>query len=418
MKGDFSSQREERRHNFTGVLHQQGRVLLDSDWNAQTVIVNDWQDTAGRDIIGSGVAAIPSENPNGFKITKAHHDAGKDVVLTVTPGRLWADGLLAQLYGDPNPDVPSNPPQSAPDPEPAADVTRTATYLQTSAPTINAGDRDAVILELWREEISGFQMPAMLVEAALGGPDTTERVHTATAFRLMRLSAGEDCETIAGKLKDDWSKKGKLIVSLTKSTPGTGDCPTIASGGYTGFEHNLYRIEIADLDDMTVPLFKWSQYGGGLVGRGIFNANDITINANTQAIINSGLKNYYLELLVYDDKRGRWRVTYGADATLNGSVLSLTTVLFGNASGKPNANDTVFFRLWNGTAKIQDFVAQATLLPNDVGINLKFDAPAADNYKPGDYWTFDVRVPVGDNTNPDPLVNNEPPKGIHYHRVP
>ena len=61
MRGDFSSWRDEQRQNFVGVLHQQGRVLLDADWNAQTELTNDWQDTAGMDIIVAGVAAIPAD---------------------------------------------------------------------------------------------------------------------------------------------------------------------------------------------------------------------------------------------------------------------------------------------------------------------------------------------------------------------
>ena len=60
MKGDFSNWRSEAGHNFAGVLHQQGRVLLDADWNAQTAIANYWQDTAGSDIIGARVAAVPA----------------------------------------------------------------------------------------------------------------------------------------------------------------------------------------------------------------------------------------------------------------------------------------------------------------------------------------------------------------------
>src|SRR5215471_865113 len=198
MRGDFSNWRDERRHNFAGVLHQQGRVLLDADWNAQTAITNDWQDTAGQDIIGAGLAAVPANQPNGFKITAASHDVGKHKVnLKVTPGRVWADGLLAQLNGEPDPDS-------------SADVDRVATYLKPPVQdpafddsSIAAGVRDAVILEVWREEINGFQIPDLLIEPALGGPDTTERVNTAFAFRLMRLKDGDTCESIVGSLKDD-----------------------------------------------------------------------------------------------------------------------------------------------------------------------------------------------------------------------
>src|SRR5262249_33690942 len=117
MKGDFSNWRNERRQNFSGVLHQQGRVLLDADWNAQTAITIDWQDTAAQDIIGAGVAAVPSDQRNGFKIMSATHTVGSDrVQLTVAPGRAWADGVLAELYSEPDPDV-------------VADVSRHASYL-------------------------------------------------------------------------------------------------------------------------------------------------------------------------------------------------------------------------------------------------------------------------------------------------
>ncbi len=105
MKGDFSRVPHERTHNFAGVLHQQGRVLLDADWNAQTAITTRWEDTAGRDIIGAGVAAVPADQPDGFKIVTAAHAGGTtDVQLTVKPGRAWADGLLVQLFGEPDPD--------------------------------------------------------------------------------------------------------------------------------------------------------------------------------------------------------------------------------------------------------------------------------------------------------------------------
>jgi hypothetical protein len=410
MKGDFSSWRDERRRNFNGVLHQQGRVLLDADWNAQTAINNDWQDTAAEDIIGAGVAAVPSDKPNGFKVTSAIHSLGdNNVQLKVTPGRVWADGLLAQLYGEPDPDSSS-------------DVTRVATYLKPPVQdpafdesTINTNVRDAVVLEVWREEINGFQIPETLIEPALGGPDTTERVHTAMAFRLMRLGPNDTCENIRGRLQDDFSKKGKLKVTLKPTNPGSGDCPVVAGGGYTGFEHNIYRIEIANVKSGP-PQFKWSQYAGGLVGRGHFDnaKKEVTIKANLQAITNSGLTSFYVEAVEYDTDLGHWRVTYGANATLNNNILSLGVENFGAIPNNPQPTDTTFFRLWNGVALVQDFAN--TELPNNVGINLDFEAPAASNYVPGDYWTFPVRA--GEIANNEILIDKKAPQGIHYHRVP
>ena len=415
MKGDFSSWRFDPTENFNGVLQQQGKVLLDRDWNEQTRINKHWQDTAGRDVIGPRVAAVPANDPKGFKVESAAKTVigGQNAIeLTLDPGRVWADGLLAYLP----PADPSSP---------TTPVNREATYLQPPVQdppgdisTLGDGVRDCVVLELSRESFNGFQWPDRLIEPALGGPDTTERIHTKLAFKLWRLADDEDCHTIHGKLQDDPSKFGKLTVSLQPTTVVPGDCPVVEGGGYTGFEHNLYRIEIADVTTGG-PMFKWSQWNGGLVGRGIFDASGtpskVTITANLTAIINSGLTGFYLEALAYDSDLGQWRVIYGANATLNSdNDLELgTTPVFG---AFPTSADPVFFRLWNKIEAVSDYATGAPVSFKD-GILLTFDAPGAGVfYRPGDYWTFPVRA--GEIKNPDTLIDAQPPTGIVYHRVP
>ncbi|MFQ5793427.1 MAG: DUF6519 domain-containing protein [Candidatus Bipolaricaulia bacterium] len=407
MKGDFSKWSFDPKKNFNGVLHQQGRVLLDSDWNARTRITNDWQDQAGRDAIGPGVAAVPASEPDSFKVQRALLDASNEVELTITPGRLWADGLLLCLPGEA--------------PDPTADVRRIATYLQPPiqdppADPIGPDIRDAVILEIWREAINGFQMPETLIEPALGGPDTTERVHTAMAFRLLRLEDGDTCDNIGDKLKDGFSQKGKLTVSLQPTTVIDGDCPVVEGGGYTGFEHHLYRIEIAQVNS-GAAMFKWSQFNGGLVGRGIFHAdsNKVEITANLQAIVTSGLNEFYLEAVESDQDLGHWNVTYGAKVTLNsGNELDLPAApMFGSI---PASGESVFFRLWNDIREIGEFSIGPDPTELRDGIRLEFALPIEAHYMPGDYWTFPVRA--GEIGNPEVLIDEEPPEGIHYHRVP
>src|SRR5215510_4115913 len=160
MIGDFSGGYVEQDPNESGVLYQQGRVFLDQDGNAQTRYVNRWQDTAGQDVIGAGVLGVPADDPNAFKV-EAAQVVGTDVRITLDPGHAWAEGLLVYQTG-------------------AGPVTRTATYLgpplENPVPTvasIGAGVNDAVILEVWREALNAFQVPAELIEPALGGPDTT-----------------------------------------------------------------------------------------------------------------------------------------------------------------------------------------------------------------------------------------------------
>src|ERR1041384_2391439 len=100
MRGDFSAWKKDRSQNFRGTLHQQGRVLLDRDWNAQTEIFGEWQETAARDAFGAGVAPVPGDAPNSFKVTNVRKQAGPFIEVSLNKGRIWADGLLAELTSD------------------------------------------------------------------------------------------------------------------------------------------------------------------------------------------------------------------------------------------------------------------------------------------------------------------------------
>jgi len=406
MKGDFSRWDTINEPNLNGVLHQQGRVLLDRDWNDQTQITLDWQNRAAKQIIGADVAAISTQEPNALKVTRAIVDGDK-VKLEIHPGQGWVNGLAVTLPGD-------------------SKVMRTATYLEPpiqdpsgKVSEITEGIRDAVILEVWQEALNGFQQPDTLIEPALGGPDTTERVLTAMRFRLFRLAPDEDCHNITDKLQDQVDQKGKLTVSLQPTVETDGDCPVVEGGGYTGFEHNFYRVEIAQVNDY-VPKFKWSQFNGGLVGRGKFEIDGdnkkITLKANDQAIKRSNLRDFYLEVVKFDEEQGYWRVNYGAEVSLDGDELEVTNEHYFE---QELPSGRVFFRLWNGIDAIANFPkATAPTQPNQLrdGIRLEFDNPETTNYLPGDYWTFKVRA--GEISNEPILLDNQPPQGITYQRVP
>ncbi|MFN0140310.1 MAG: DUF6519 domain-containing protein [Pyrinomonadaceae bacterium] len=437
MRGDFSAWNKDRSRNFRGTLHQQGRVLLDRDWNAQTDVFCEWQESAARDAFGAGVAAIPAEEPDGFKVTRAKNVAvgGNNpahVEIGLRGGRVWADGMLAELSGD----VPPPNPLAWP----GTDAVRTATYLGPpiqAAPPSDAipanGDRDAVILETWLEELSPFQEPDLLIEPALGGVDTTERVLAAYRLRLYRMAVGDTCDSIIDKLKDKFKDKGKLTVELKPNTNTGGDCPVVMEGGFTGFEHRLYRIEIAQTKH-DAAYFKWSHFNGGLVGRGIFHPDgagggSINITANQNAIVYSGISNFYLEALTFDKDLGCWRVAYGVnnvtlepDNTLkipsDAADHFFETMPPEMAAGK---EITHFFRLWNGIEPVATYplsppAAAKKELSDNLGILLQFDPEAVGKYVAGDFWTFEVRA--GEIGNPLVLIANLPPQGIFYHRVP
>lgn len=409
MRGDFSIWNKEKSLNFRGTLHQQGRVLLDRDWNAQTEIFNDWQETAARDTIGAGVAAVPADAADGFKVTKAEI-VGSEVVVSINRGRVWADGLLVELNERNAPDTNFKAEYLAP---PIQNPKAQAPSNPPNSPVL----RDAVILETWLEELNAFQLPELLIEPALGGVDTTERMHTAFRFRLFRMNAGDTCASITSALKDNFPDKGKLRATLQPDTVTNGDCPVVEGGGYTGFEHQLYRVEIAE-STQDGAWFKWSQFNGGLVGRGFFDDVNlkVDIKANRNQIINSGLTDFYLEAVEFDTESNFWRVIYGAKVSLDSNnLLTLPAAAADVHTGAIPSPKTklYFFRLWNGIERINDFTAEKELQD---GIHLRFEAEAAGKYTPNDYWTFPVRA--GEIENPQVLFESKPPEGIVYHRVP
>ncbi len=412
MKGDFSKLDFDPADNYTGVLYQQGRVFVDTDGVAETLIDGHLRTTLAQDTIGADVVAVPAEVADSLKVIEAEATA-TEVKVTVKPGRVWADGVPLFIPG-------------------TADIELIAPYLPapfhpTPPDAIDVGKKDAVVLEVWEEAFSAFQDPHHLIEPALGGVDTTERVKVSYGLKLLRLETGDECGNLADKLADDFAAKGKLSVTPSASVTITGDCPVDFGGGYTGFEHYLYRIEVAEPDSGGNARFKWSQFNGGLVGRGTFTSTGastgtVEIKANNQMINHCGLPSFYFEALAFDADRGHWRVVFTADATLpQDDVLSLTNI---SGTWPATAPETAFFRLWNGIALMSAFPVPplgTEANPLKDGILLAFDTPAAGLYTPGDYWAFPVRA-VGAAIDEEWIAANwpdeAPPDGVHYHRVP
>jgi hypothetical protein len=69
MKGDFSRRIFDAHNHYAGVLHQQGRVWLDSDWNEDVFERLNLLQQETRDIVGPcgvpepGTAFLISQNP-------------------------------------------------------------------------------------------------------------------------------------------------------------------------------------------------------------------------------------------------------------------------------------------------------------------------------------------------------------------
>ena len=95
MSGDYSRTRFDPRKHFTGVLMQQGRVQLDSDWN-EMVLQFDRRFRAERsDTLLRYL--VPRRTPDAFRVRL---DAGK---LSLGTGRMY--GLEVDSYVDERCDI-------------------------------------------------------------------------------------------------------------------------------------------------------------------------------------------------------------------------------------------------------------------------------------------------------------------------
>src|SRR3569833_395954 len=100
MSGDYSRVRYAPRTDIAGVLMQQGRVQLDSDWNEWVAVLERRLRAETVDVFGvhaapgvSGVAVVSPQTPDAFKI-----DA-MGGAITIGRGRMYVDGLLAENHG-------------------------------------------------------------------------------------------------------------------------------------------------------------------------------------------------------------------------------------------------------------------------------------------------------------------------------
>jgi hypothetical protein len=90
MQGDFSRTLFDASKHFSGVLMQQGRVHLESDWNEQLALQLHRTRTETTDVIGA--CGAPKQ---GDSFLIAQTPRGED--LLITPGRLYAGGQLCEL---------------------------------------------------------------------------------------------------------------------------------------------------------------------------------------------------------------------------------------------------------------------------------------------------------------------------------
>src|ERR1700742_3703269 len=219
MKGDFSRWSFQAKQHYRGVLKQQGRVDLDSDWNEQGEIVSNRIETEAADVIG---AAGAPQNNAGFMV-KASSDGSN---LIISAGRAYVDGILCRNEQDgllitAQPDLPGF-------------------QLPTAAGIYVA------FLEVWERHIT-FLDDREILEVALGGPDTCTRAKTISQVKLVQAGAVNSnitCATDVQAYDTLIARSTGTLKAQAQPTATTDPCMVPATAGFRSLENQLYRVEI------------------------------------------------------------------------------------------------------------------------------------------------------------------------------
>ncbi|GAA0984483.1 hypothetical protein GCM10009555_058290 [Acrocarpospora macrocephala] len=356
MKGDFSRSTYRPANHYSGVRLQQGRVLLDAEWNEQADLAQHAGRTANADVVGR--CGTP-KGEGGFLVTV---EAGaKD--LRIAPGRCYVDGILCENEASTRyteqPDLPGPP-------LPAAD------------------GQYAVYLDVWERHLTavdqyGASFPPM-AESALGGPDTATRTRVVWQVRLAPVAA-RSCAAF----EPPAAPTGRLRAQEVKVPAGGGDCLVPAGGGYRRLENQLYRVEVHD--PAAEPVVKWSRDNGSVVSR------VLAVDTATLTIV--------VEDAGRDDVLGfaaaRWVELSDEERALNGqsgalfevSRVSGASITVTNPDGlslATGANPTL--RRWDGR------LALTAGTPTEVedGVQVEIDGGG---FAAGDHWLIPARTATG-----------------------
>jgi hypothetical protein len=425
--------------NYSGVVMEQGRVQLDSDWNEWHAEIARRVQAGTLDIMGH--AAYPATTPAAFQITAS---SGPNTVL-IGCGRMYVDGLLAENHGDPanaqwDPALAelSGSPQSPPPPSSANTVnfTQQPYYPGASLPT-EAGSY-LFYLDIWTRPVTFLEDPNLIDKAV--GVDTTGRLQTVWQVKYMPAGA-YTCATPDSEIAYPAGSAGLLSTNVVPN-PTVGPCCLTTGAGYTGVENQFYRVEIhkggpgSDTPSAARATFKWSRDNASVATgvTAITSGTDTAGNpASVLTVMSLGRDQVlgfspgdWIEIL--DDWTEFWGIAGILCQIVSVSVSARTVTLTTTVPTGPTTriirwdqSGTVYkvngtqLEPWcdvSATGGAIPVPASDTTLVLEDGITIVFSTNSSGgSFNVGDFWSFAARTADG---MPEILIDARP-RGLHHH---
>lgn len=389
MNGDFTRITFRPRRHYSALHLQQGRVLLDAEWNEQVAIDAQRDRLTTRDVVGeSGAPWTPPGEFANFNIRESGNS------FEIAPGHFYLDGLLASnetvVFYEAQPDYPGPPP-------------------------LVDGQDYVVYLDLWQRHLTALEQPAAeqprLREVALGGPDSATRSKQIWQAKVQAIEPGLTCADFgSGWLPDGAQSTGALRARAVQAPDADNDCLVPEGGGYRRLENQLYRVEIHKPGAPGVATWKMSRDNASILTR-LLVVDTTDPAAPILTVENPGKD----ETLAF--AAAQWVEVSDEGRTLRnepGDLLEVTSVkgdriVLANPGLLPLAfGDGATVRRWDGTGVVQIGVAPDSLwIDLEDGVQIEFADGA---YLFGDYWTIPARTLTGavewqqdDAAPPEPL---------------
>lgn len=416
MKGDFSRNTFQQRNHFARVLMQQGRVLLDADWNEQTAILLHYLRTLASDLIGphggpgEGFRIVCKDYKNDFEISRGHY---------------YVDGILCE----------NDPPRHCP---PANEVLPLTYSNQPDLPLreddgerLENGRSYLVYLDVWERHLNTLQAD-QIREVALGGPDTATRAQTIWQVKATpipdEMAEITNCQELINALLVEGRPpcmKARARIETASSDP----CIIPPEARYRGAENQLYRIEIhhggADAGQTT---YKWSRDNGSVVfGIRTLQGNRVTLESLGPDKHHGIKDDDWVEIV--DD--------YSVLRSVSRRLLRVKAVDragFAVTLEVPEGSDLPVFdensithpllRRWDNRSEAIPLQEGEWITLED-GVQVHFEPGGS--YRSGDYWLITARTAIGDvlwakGKGQDGEIEVEPialpPDGVNHHRAP
>ena len=189
MKTEISRNSHDPEKKYSGVYQQQGRMITDADLNELTDIVKHRLDEALRDVVcivdddGASRGGTPRHCP--LKVTGAG---------AIQPGRIYIDGVAAEVLGDPDSPIALDAQPDFP--------------LSGGFSPPAAGTSYKLYADVWERVVTSLEDGGLL-DSALHGADTCTR--TKTMCQVKWCPAAKDPED---KTKNPKKGNAPLTISL------------------------------------------------------------------------------------------------------------------------------------------------------------------------------------------------------------